>query len=167
VRVAAWAFLCPALLASAGCSTFERDWEQAGRQAGSSPPLIVGRWEGTWYSAKHDTTDRIRALVSRTGDGRYTVRSLSEYGGGIFRFEFESEIVMALKLNDKTWSCRGTEKLGFLSWITGHGTTYDYEAQTDGTSYFDLTYKTETDSGNFRLTRPKAAAVGGPGGGPP
>src|SRR5437763_1907953 len=66
------AFCLPALLLVAGCSTFQRDWEQLANKA--APLGIEGRWEGSWKSDVSGHADRLRCIISRRDAQAYLAR---------------------------------------------------------------------------------------------
>jgi len=126
VRFSTCLALCSLTLAMAatGCSTFNRDWNQAS----ATPALangIDGRWEGSWLSDRNGHHGRLRCLVSRLDDRSYRARFKATYWK-FFRFGYGVNLQVTREPNDQGRSCRSSAdrgrassllkgRLGFLS----------------------------------------------------
>jgi hypothetical protein len=66
------------LFAGTGCSSFDREWQNAARQP---VPLnsMEGRWEGRWVSGANEHNGKLRCIISRRDDGAYAAQFRATY----------------------------------------------------------------------------------------
>ncbi len=141
-----------ALLGGAGCSSFDRAWEEAAglsaRAAEADRPL-AGRWKGTWRSEKTGHQGKLRAVVRHTGGRTYRARFHATYGG-LFPFEYTVEELTVTGSNGAT-RFEGSADLGLFVGV------YEYEGKVDNGKWRS-TYHTEGDRGIFRMERVRGEA---------
>jgi len=140
----ATSFSCLALALVCGCSTFNRDWKNAGQQSASS--LIEGRWDGKWLSDVNGHTGRLRCLLSRETDNRFQARFRATYWK-VFRYSYT--VSFQFEERDGAWHFTGEENLGKLA-----GGVYRYEGHATPTNFFS-TYGSKYDHGTFQMRRPE------------
>src|ERR1041384_1571608 len=118
------------VLATTGCSTFNRDWKTA---AATPTPTndLAGRWQGTWESGVNGHSDKLRCLVSRQSETNYTARFHAKYRK-IFSFGYT--VNLAVKESDGNFQFQGEANLGKLA-----GGLYYYVGQASTTN-FSSTY---------------------------
>lgn len=133
-----------AVMALAGCSGFDRAWEEA---AESPPPrdAITGRWSGTWQSEANDHAGDLRAIITRKDDGNYLARYHATYAGFL---TFETEANLTGRRTGDRVELEGEEDLGWLA-----GGVYQYQGHATPTEFFS-TYESKHDHGTYRMTRP-------------
>ena len=133
------------LSASAGCSTFDQDWEGSkGHAVG-----IEGQWEGTWSSDANGHHGGLRCLVTRRGDGAFDARYHATYSGWCGTLGFEYTVPMTLQPDRDGWLLEGDADLGWLA-----GGKYEYNGRATP-SRFTCTFQSEEDHGVFLLQRPR------------
>src|SRR5258708_4913571 len=100
-----------AVLATTGCSTFDRDWKTA---AAMPAPVndLAGRWQGTWVSEVNGHADKLRCLVSRLSETNYTARFHAKYQK-IFSFGYT--VNLAVKDSGGNFQFQGEANLGKLA----------------------------------------------------
>lgn len=138
------AVVCLALLSGSGCSTFNRDWQEAAARpvpAGS----LEGRWEGRWLSDVNGHTGKLRCIVARETGSQYEFHYWATFWK-LFRATYK--VHLHVRPVDIGYELRGEENLGKLA-----GGVYQYEGRVSGTN-FTSTYRSPYDHGTFRLTRP-------------
>ena len=133
------------ILLLCGCSTFNRDWKEAARQP-LAPDSIEGRWEGKWLSDANGHTGKLRCLLSRESDSRYSARFRATYWK-VFRFSYT--VPLRFEQRDGLWQFTGEENLGKLA-----GGVYHYEGRVALTN-FSATYRSQYDHGTFQMRRPE------------
>jgi len=133
------------IVATTGCSTFNRDWKTA---AATPAPVndLTGRWQGTWVSEVNGHTDKLRCLVSRQSETNYTARFHAKYQK-IFSFGYT--VNLAVKNSDGNFQFQGEANLGKLA-----GGVYHYAGHASATNFFS-TYHCKYDHGTFRMNRPE------------
>src|SRR5262245_538070 len=133
------------ILATTGCSTFDRDWKIA---AATPTPTndLAGRWQGTWVSEVNGHNDKLRCLVSRQSDTNYTARFHAKHRT-ILSFGYSVNLVV--KESDNNFQFQGEADLGMFA-----GGMYHYTGQASATN-FSSTYHCKYDHGTFRMTRPE------------
>ena len=132
-----------------GCSTFHRDWKQAAGLPGT-PGDLLGRWEGTWVSEDNGHQGRLRCLVTKTGADRYQARFHANYRK-ILSFGYTVPLRVQVLPSGMDYRFRGEANLGWYA-----GGLYRYEGGATP-STFNATYRTSTDYGTFRMSRPAPA----------
>jgi hypothetical protein len=135
----------PLLLAAAGCSTFDRDWDAAPAAPAAS---MHGRWEGTWLSEVNGHTGALRCIVTPRPDGHVDARYLAEYEWCLFGFTFEYTVPMGTERRGDAWHFKGEAELS--CWILGGRYVYEGRA-TEGE--YRATYH-GPDRGTFTMRRP-------------
>lgn len=143
VRCAALALALAVI--TAGCSTFNRDWDRAADQL-PSPNSIAGRWEGKWTSEVNGHTGRLRCLLTRESDASYRAQFRATYWK-IFRFSYA--VSLTVEEHDGVWRLDGEEDLGKMA-----GGVYRYEGRVSPTN-FEATYSSKYDHGIFKMQRPE------------
>ena len=131
------------LLLFAGCSTFQRDWNRLANAP--APSGIEGRWEGIWKSDVSRHTDRLRCIVSGSGEQTFLARFHARYGK-IFSFGYTVPLTTEQQGNRYDFS--GEANLG---WYAGGRYTYRGSATTTN---FLSTYRCKSDHGTFQMHRP-------------
>ena len=139
------------LLASAGCSSFNRDWKKA-----SATPLsandVTGRWEGSWLSEVSGHHGRLRCLLTKLENGRYRARYKATYRK-ILRVSYAVDMRVEQQQGPAgSFNFQGETDLGWSG-----GGVYHYEGHATPTNFF-ATYKSKFDHGTFEMTRPRDAA---------
>jgi hypothetical protein len=145
LRTGAWTVALLALLLACGCSTFQRDWRQAGRQPSLSDSL-AGRWEGVWRSEVNDHDGKLRCLITFDDDTRCAARFRATYAR-VLRFSYT--VRLEVRLEAGVWVFHGEEDLGRLA-----GGVFRYEGWASPTNFF-ATYNSEHDHGIFEMRRPE------------
>jgi hypothetical protein len=133
-----------ALLTDWSCSTFERRWVQAAKQAAPQRDLLHGRWEGTWRSDGDMGGGRLRCIARKLTDDRYEAKFHATYA---FDLPFESTVVLTVRKGPKRWRFEGEADLGFFA-----GGVYRYKGSSDGQRFFS-TYRAKLDEGVFEMRR--------------
>jgi hypothetical protein len=138
------------LLVGAGCSTFNREWREAGSQPAPASRL-AGRWEGRWQSEANGHNDTLRAIITGADTHGYNVQFDAAFKHWLTLFitihaDYTVRMEAAPSANGMTF--RGSEDLGWLS-----GGVYTYEGRADGTNFFS-TYHSKYDWGKFEMKRP-------------
>lgn len=141
--------LVPLLLAllaitQTGCSTFNRQWNEARK---TNPSGVEGAWDGHWVSEVNGHTGRLRCVVTQDPATGYRARYKATYWK-IFRFAY-SVPLQTVATNQSSLSFRGHADLGYFA-----GGVYDYEG-TIRPDHFQSTYKSRYDHGVFELRRPE------------
>ncbi|MBI1367335.1 MAG: hypothetical protein GC162_01635 [Planctomycetes bacterium] len=136
--------LIAAMMLISGCSSFEHDWEMAGKTA---PPAdaITGRWSGTWQSKVDDHSGALRAIVTRIDDTHYQAKFHAVYGG---MMTFEYTATLNAKPATDQIDLAGEEDLGWLA-----GGVYKYNGHATPTEFFSL-YRSKYDEGTYTMKRP-------------
>src|SRR6476659_6061297 len=70
--------LAIALLITAGCKSYNREWKQAAAFA-PSEDQFEGRWEGSWRSDHNGHSGRLRCIVSSKGKDSYEANFQAKY----------------------------------------------------------------------------------------
>jgi hypothetical protein len=145
-----WIYLIPLLLGFTGCSSFNREWQQAATQPAKATG-ITGRWEGRWQSQANGHNDRLRAIVTAADTNRYDVKFHAAYKHWLTLFiTIHSGYTVRMETTPDGGGLKfhGSEDLGFLA-----GGVYSYEGRADATNFFS-TYKSKYDWGTFEMKRP-------------
>jgi hypothetical protein len=130
-----------------GCSSFERDWQNAALIPRLQDDL-AGRWEGTWRSEASGHNDQLRAVIATGSNGVYSTRFHARYKKGIFRLSFGYSVPLQVRQTNGTYQFQGEADLGRLA-----GGLYRYEGSAAGTNFFS-NYRCKYDHGTFQMTRP-------------
>jgi hypothetical protein len=131
-------------VACGGCSSFNKQWEQA---SGQSPTKesVTGTWEGTWTSNSGHGSGRLRCILTQEGEGSYLANFESTYWG-VFRFGYTAKL--AGQPLDGRITLAGEEDLGWL-----RGGKYRYAGYVTPEK-FECSYAAKYDNGTFVMTRP-------------
>ena len=140
------AVLC--LVASVGCSSFEKRWKEAAH----TPPrnAFSGRWEGRWTSDSHRSPSgkpmggALRCIFTPKDASHYEAVFKAEWL--VFSSTYATTFTVAP--HGKELHFRGTQDLGAL-----YGGVYRY-AGTVRADRFEATYDSSYDRGVFWLKRP-------------
>lgn len=132
------------VLLLSGCSSFQRDWNAAGKAHFPSP--VAGRWEGHWHSDYNAHHGRLRCLLTAGTNGTYFARFRANY---LRLLSFEYTVPLAMQATGtNSWHFQGAADLGSLA-----GGNYHYEGQiTNGTHFFS-TYRAAVDHGYFQMRK--------------
>ena len=130
-------------MALSGCSTFHREWKQAGNQR---PPIddITGRWRGVWKSEATGHQGALRCVVSKESPEKYRF---------LYRATWKTilhgtyAVHQDVQREGHVFKMRGGADLGKL-----YGGRYEYEGQATHTNFFS-TYRAQGDHGTFQMTR--------------
>ena len=134
-----------ALFLITGCSSFNRDWKAARKQA-ETPVAPEGLWDGHWLSHVNGHTGRLRCMVTPGAEApEYHARYQARYAR-ILTATY-SVPMSAMWVNDDVF-LKGEHDLGPLA-----GGVYAYEAVISN-GHFNATYTSRWDHGVFRMTRP-------------
>ena len=127
-----------------GCSTFQREWRQSAK---TSPPAgdISGRWQGTWKSDASGHNDKLRCVITKSDDQRYTALFHAKYKH-ILSFGYSVPLVVTNDGTKRTF--KGEADLGKLA-----GGRYTYEGSATPTE-FNSRYDSKYDRGTFEMKRP-------------
>lgn len=136
------------LLVAAGCSSFNRDYEQALLKGGPKDG-IEGPWIGSWLSDKNGHNGELRGIITKVEGERYETRFKAKFWK-IFTYTSEAEFEM--QPHNDGFEFFGTKKLGWLA-----GGEYTYEGRVNPEKFFS-TYKNKWDHGTFQMARPGAQA---------
>jgi hypothetical protein len=143
-----FAILClPFLLSS--CSTFNREWRQAGMKAARTGE-ITGRWDGRWHSGANGHNGQLRAIVTAAGTHHCDVKFDAAFAHWVTLFiTVHADYIVRMEVGAATngVSFRGSKDLGFFA-----GGTYTYEGWANVTNFFS-TYKSKYDHGTFQMQR--------------
>lgn len=139
---------------STGCvCTFERDW-QAAQQYGIPCDNLAGLWEGTWQSNYNGHHGKLRAIITRCGDGTYHARYHATFAVLI---PYAYETTHTAIEQDGVTHFSGQEDLGCLA-----GGMYHTCGEADGCT-FTARYQADTDHGIFRMCRATGCCGGSSG----
>ena len=128
-----------------GCSSFNRDWNEAPARAIGPYQDINGRWEGYWRSEVNGHHGKLRCLVRQEDDRRY----LARYRARCWKiFSFGYTVPLTLEHKDNVFTFKGEADLGKLA-----GGVYGYEGTASPTNFYS-TYRSKYDYGFFRMARP-------------
>jgi len=144
--VISWMPLCTvaiALLFSAGCKSYNRQWKEAAAWA-APKDTFEGRWEGSWISDHNGHSGRLRCIVSRKGDGNYEANFQAKYRKVL---TFHYPVTLRTTRDGTNVVFVGEADLGW--WAGG---VYHYAGRADTTSFFS-TYSNRFDYGIFSLLK--------------
>jgi len=122
-------------------------------QAGATPDLLAGKWEGTWSSTSNGMSGSLRCTAVKAADGQYGAVFDAVFGK---IFTFRSAVTLTVKVDGRLWRFSGQKDLGLLA-----GGVYTYEGYTDGQEFYS-TYESRFDKGVFRMKRVGAAGPPAP-----
>jgi hypothetical protein len=131
------------LLSGAGCSSFQQEWRRAA-QAPDSTTTLPGRWDGFWISDASGHADKLRCIITPTGDGTYRARFHAKYRRV---FSFGYTVSLHAQTNAPCFNFEGEANLGWYA-----GGLYHYSGWVEGTN-FHATYSCKYDHGTFRMIR--------------
>ncbi|HSU67089.1 MAG TPA: hypothetical protein VLJ39_09470 [Tepidisphaeraceae bacterium] len=129
------------LQALVGCSNFDREWRDAGRQA---PEGISGRWQGEWKSESDGHTGALLCVIRQTSPATYDASFNATYAG-IFHFTTDAKLTGTREGDIIHLS--GEHDLG---WPVG---VFHYDGAATPDQFF-TTYSAKADHGYFALARP-------------
>lgn len=138
--------LAPLLLFATGCSSFNRDYQQA-LLKGASKDSIEGPWTGSWLSDKNGHHGELRGVITKLEGDRYETRFKAKFWK-IFSYASEAEFEM--QPHNEGFEFFGTKQLGWLA-----GGEYTYEGRVSPEKFYS-TYKNKWDHGTFQMERPSA-----------
>jgi len=132
------------LLATFGCSSFNRDWRRAEKQLVGANS-VEGRWEGSWKSESNGHHGKLRCLMTHETNSLYQARFRASFAG-IFRFNYTAQFEMQPH-DTMGWEFDGEANLGKLLGM------YYYEGRATTTN-LTSTYRSKDDHGTFEMERP-------------
>jgi hypothetical protein len=143
LRSLATVLFAPFLLLTAGCNTFNHEWNEAAKR----PPAndLQGRWQGVWVSDASHHTDQLRCVITKRDDGTYRARFHAKYHT-VLSFGYTVNLNVVPATNGVAFS--GEADLGWYA-----GGMYHYEGHADATNYFSK-YSCKYDHGTFQMGRP-------------
>jgi hypothetical protein len=146
VRRIALAFL-PLFLAAtlAGCSSFQKSWEQAATDIPSSG--MSGRWAGRWQSGKNKHNGELRCIVRELTNGLYSAQFHARYKI-VFNMTYGYTVLLEVRPLDDGFEFEGSARLNWLA-----GGTYQYKGHANRTNFYS-TYSCKYDHGYFQMSRP-------------
>lgn len=134
------------LLQVTGCSSFHREWREAGRASDATKPYL-GNWEGKWVSNQNGHSGKLRCvLAEQPGADRFRAHFRATYAK-VLRFAYVAELTGAV--TNGVVHFTGESDLGKLA-----GGVYKYAGEADGTR-FECTYESKYDHGTFQMSRAK------------
>lgn len=138
-----------ALLLVTGCSSFNRDWDNAGR---NPPPVggIEGRWEGTWRSDVNAHVGPLRCLITPAINGTNSTRFQAKYRK-LIQLTFSYTVPLTVTNREDGLGFEGAADLGWLA-----GGRYTYRGRATATNFYS-TYESRHDRGVFEMIRPASA----------
>lgn len=126
-----------------GCSSFEREWEEAGNSLGIEDAL-QGRWQGTWKSDVNGHSGSLRCIITKEADGHYKASYHATYG---WNLSFRYAVSMSMEMEGSGSKFQGSANLGWFA-----GGEYHYEG-TSTSDQFTSTYQSKSDHGKFEMVR--------------
>jgi len=128
-----------------GCSSFNREWRQAGTLP-TPEDSIEGRWEGRWLSDANGHRGKLLCIVSRDPEGITHAAYFRASYLKVLRFSYT--VPLRVKENAGGWVFQGTEDLGAVA-----GGVYHYEGSATATNFLSH-YRSQSDHGVFEMKRP-------------
>jgi hypothetical protein len=126
------------ILATGGCSSFERAW----RNPPDPSNGIAGRWEGSWQSARSGDRGRLRAIITPQNATQYRARFHATYHS-VFTADYS--VTLDVKRRGENSQFRGAAHLGLWG---------RYETTGDATArQFRAKYRSKFDHGTFDMQR--------------
>ena len=135
--------LAIALLFTAGCKSYNKQWKEAAAFA-PSEDTFEGRWEGSWLSEHNGHSGRLRCLVSKRGDDSYEANFQAKYRKVL---TFHYPVTLHTTRDGTNIAFLGEADLGWLA-----GGLYYYAGRADATNFFS-TYSNRFDYGTFNLRK--------------
>jgi hypothetical protein len=122
----------------AGCSSFDRAWQNPAATSGG----ISGRWEGRWQSARSGESGRLRAIIMPQSATQSKARFHATYHSVL---SADYGVTLDVKPRGPRWEFRGAANLG----MWGRYETTGYATATQ----FHAKYRSKFDYGTFDLER--------------
>lgn len=142
--------LCSLTLLTTSCTTaFNHHWRQATNNTPTNPTDLTGAWQGTWHSESTGHHGKLRAIATpipnqpHTWQFRYHATWAKILNGG-----YTTQHI-ATPQPDSTYQLSGQHHLGKL-----FGGTFHYGG-TATPHQFTATYRSNSDHGTFKMSRPK------------
>ncbi len=132
-------------LLSMGCSTFDRDWNNATATTG-----IEGQWVGRWHSDFNQHNDVLRCLITRKEGDVYATRFHAKYKFGFLPISFGYGLDMTVTESNGNYQFQGQADLGKLAGGLYH---YNGNGTTNQLQYY---YCSPKHHGTFNLQPPEA-----------
>ena len=132
------------LLLVSGCSTFNRDYQQAA-SIPPTPDSIEGAWTGSWLSDHNAHTGGLRAIITRRNEDTYHARFHATY---MRVLSFGQAVDLVVKKDGTNFTFSGSEDLG-----KAHGGSYSYKGNSPPDAFFSK-YDCAIDHGTFQMKRP-------------
>jgi hypothetical protein len=136
---------CVGQLALTGCSSFNREWREAGKTP-TPTDSIAGRWEGRWLSHTNGHNGALRCIIQPETNGFVRARFRATYLK-VARFSYT--VPLAVTASNGVWHFRGKEDLGVMA-----GGVYRYTGTASVTN-FAAAYTSKYDGGIFQMQRPE------------
>ena len=126
----------------AACSSFERGWRRAGREAHHDP--FAGRWDGRWTSAKHANAGGRLRCVLRPIDARHYGAS---FKANWLAFTSTYEATLDAERRGNELHFQGAHRLPAM-----FGGVYRYSGRATPQK-FNARYHSSYDHGTFEMTK--------------
>jgi len=134
-------FLCAGLtLSLTACSSFERDWRQAGTSG--SKAAVPERWEGRWTSAKHrGAGGRLRCVLQEADARQYR----AQFRANWLLFTAGYTVPLNAERRGDELRLNGAQHIGGIG-----GGVYRYEGRVTR-ERFHASYHSSYDHGTFEM----------------
>jgi hypothetical protein len=133
------------LVATAGCSRFNRDWQAAGNWT-APDPAMAGAWSGTWNSAANGHHGSLRAILTPIDESTLQAQFKARFWG-IFTYRYSLDLEVEPRAPGE-WHFAGDSDLGWLA-----GGVYACEGVATADE-LRADYQSKRDHGTFSLSRP-------------
>lgn len=136
-----------------GCSSFDSEWKAASAIPAAEGD-ITGKWEGNWRSDQSGNSGGLRCVISRIDRKTFRAHFDATYAGAL-HFAYVANLTGKSAEDGYTYF-EGDANLGMLA-----GGKYQYSGRADENE-FHSTYRSESDRGQFSMTRPGGAPAAEP-----
>ena len=126
-----------------GCC-FERQW-QAAKSYSYPEQELAGCWEGTWQSDYNGHHGRLRAIITKQGEGYYDAHFHATYAAVI---PFEFELPLLVTDDGRAYALEGQADLGWLA-----GGLYTYNGNATATDFVAAYCAENKDHGTFTMQK--------------
>ena len=131
-------------LCACGCSSFNHEWQAAGKMPASTSGDISGRWEGTWKSEVNGHNGKLRCLIK---PGERANHYDAWFHANYFKIlSFSYTVDLETKRQGDVFQFTGSADLG------GSQGVYNYDGHADR-SRFLSTYASKSDHGTFEMLK--------------
>ena len=132
------ALLLSIAVLTTGCSSFERAWRNPPAESSG----IVGRWQGSWKSARSGDSGKLRAIITRESAAHYKALFHATYHSVL---SANYGVTLDVTQRGQQSEFRGAANLGVWGRYetTGHATKTQFHAS----------YRSKFDYGTFEMQR--------------